>query len=100
MPANRETLFDLITVINDRRRSLESAALHTSDPAQRAQLRQLSRTHATAVSRITRAIARHEPDHALPRARLEAYVDKLIEAYTDDDEAPDGAPAPAARQSH
>lgn len=100
MGANRDTLLDLIAAINDHRRFLDASSLHAQDAASRDHWQQLSHAQAVAVSRITRDIARHDRlGTPLPRAQLERYVDRLIEAYTGDGAEAVDAAAPDAEKA-
>lgn len=107
MDANRDAIFDLITAVNDDRRSLEAEALHSSDPVRKRQCQRLSRRHATTVARITRDLARHgERQSSLSKRRLETCIDSLIDAYLDGSEeraitynAARSAPSPRSASS-
>ncbi|WHZ18195.1 MAG: hypothetical protein OJF55_000344 [Rhodanobacteraceae bacterium] len=85
MNADEHMLYDLMATLNDHRRSLDSAALRSGDPARTAQCQRQSRAEAMTVAKITRDLARHGERHApLSNRELNGYVDSLIDAYTDD----------------
>lgn len=112
MDANRDAIFDLITAVNDDRRSLEAEALHSSDAMRKRQCERLSRRHATTVARITRDLARRGGRQgSLSNHQFETYIASLIDAYLDGSEeraaaygatpsAPAPRPAASRRRTH
>jgi hypothetical protein len=81
MDADRNTLLDLIAVINANRRCLESAALKPRGTAEKTHYRNQVRQQVAAVSRIRRDLARSDKQRAaLPSRQVETYVDSLIDA--------------------
>lgn len=103
MQADEHTLYDLIATIDAHRRSLDAAALRPGDPSRSAHYRRRSHSEAMTVAKIRRMLAQHGGHGStISRRELEACVDSLIDAYTDDaiDDTRGPMHRPSTRQHH